>query len=196
MRTSSLGFLYISGLCGLVACGDTRPADAGSTRGDAPAAAPEAASRRRAAGPAATQSVPGHETGPIEIVAVVAGHKASVRGVGECNHTEDASIYEVPATLWRAGYRGAEDTEIQDLNLTLWQPKTGGDQFTVALQLGRETHQIATVKGGTLVGSGTATVRSEGAGGTFVVEGKDENGVTLQLTVKCDRFTEPVAEGG
>jgi hypothetical protein len=196
MRKSSLAFLYVFGLCAVVACGDTPRSGAGTTRSDAPAAAPEAAARRRVATPPASQNVPGHETGPIEIVAVVAGRKASVRGAGECNHTEDASIYEVPATLWRAGYQGAEGTEIQDLNLTLWQPKTGGDQFTVALQLGGETHQIATVKGGTLVGSCTATMRSEGAGGTFVVQGKDENGGALQLTVKCDRFTEPVAEGG
>jgi len=196
MRISSLVSLYISGAWGLVGCGDTPGGDADSTRIGAPAAAERAAPRRDAGVPAAAPQAPGRETVPIEIVAVVAGRKTSIRGVGECNHTEDASIYEVPAMLWRAGYQGGDSAEIQDLNFTLWQPKTGGDQFTIALRLGGETHQIATVKGGALAGSGSATVRREGPGGTFVVQGKDEKGVALQLTITCDRFTEPVAEGG
>jgi hypothetical protein len=196
MRISSLISLCISGVCGLVACRDTPRSDAGGTRTEGPPTAEPAAPRRGAGVPAAGSEASGRETVPIEIVAVVAGRKAAVRGVGECNHTEEASIYEVPATLWRVGYQAAEGAEIQDLNLTLWQPKTGGDQFTIALQLGGETHQIATVKGGALAGSGSATVRPDGTGGTFVVQGKDEKGVALQLTVTCDRFTEPVAEGG
>jgi hypothetical protein len=182
--------LFMAGACGMVACRDS------PLPGKAPASAPVADARSDTAVPAAGSQATGRATVAIEITAVVGGKETSAQGLGECNHTVDASIYEVPAALWRAGYQGADGAGVQDLNLTLWQPKSGGDQFSVALRVGGEIHQIATVKGGTLVGTGTATVRPDGGAGTFVVEGKDEGGVTLHLTVRCSRFTEPVAEGG
>lgn len=197
MRTTLQTFLYLSGALAVGGCGDSPRANSGDTGQEPPAAAPDAASRS-AGGPAATANADaGRAPVPIEIEAVVGGRtKANARGVGECTHTDDASIYEVPATQWRAEYQGSGNPELEHLSLTLWQPKSGGEEFTLSLQVAGATHQIATVKRGTLAGSGTATVRRAGAAGTFVVEGKDGKGVPLRLTVKCDRFTEPVAEGG
>jgi hypothetical protein len=194
LRVSCLA-ICVAGV-GLMGCGDSPRANRGDSRSTAPAAKPASEPPVGAAAPAPANSNPAPDAVPIQIQAVIGGKKALARGLGQCNHTEDASIYQAPATLWRAGFQAASGGDLQDLNLTVWQPKTGGDQFTVALRVGGQDHHIATVKGGTLVGTGTATIRSDGPAGTLMVEGKDGNGVPLTIRVRCDRFTEPVAEGG
>ena len=52
------------------------------------------------------------------------------------------------------------------------------------------------MKGGEQVGSGTAGARAEGQGGTLTVTGKDDHGHDIELTLRCERFDEVVAEGG
>ena len=79
----------------------------------------------------------------------------------------------------RSASAGAE-AGANRLNLTVWRPP----------------HQIATVKGGQLVGSGAPGVRPAGAGGTLTVTGKDDHGDAIELSVECERFDEVVAEGG
>jgi hypothetical protein len=64
------------------------------------------------------------------------------------------------------------------------------------LRSGEIDHEVATVKGGTLKGSGTASVRPAGSGGILNVSGTDADGHPLELTVECARFDEVVAEGG
>ena len=66
----------------------------------------------------------------------------------------------------------------------------------LSLRSGEIDHEIATVKGGALKGSGTAGVRSTGKGGILNVSGTDADGHPLELTVECERFDEVVAEGG
>ena len=66
----------------------------------------------------------------------------------------------------------------------------------LSLETGETTHQIATVKGGRMVGSGAPGVRPAGQGGTLTVAGKDDHGDAIELSVECKRFDEVVAEGG
>ncbi len=101
--------------------------------------------------------------------AEVAGGSYRCAGLGECQHTEDASIYEVPAAMWSARVSDDGGT-LSYLNLT--------------------------VKGAALKGSGTGRVSPRGQSGTLVVEGWDAAGGAVKLTVDCSRFSEPVAEGG
>ncbi len=96
-----------------------------------------------------------------------------------------------------ATYTAAGDAELQHLNLTVWELKSGGQpQVTLALLTGSDRHEIATVKGGQIKGSGSATVQPAGAAGTLSVTGKDEDGNQPLVGVNCARFTEPIAEGG
>jgi hypothetical protein len=133
---------------------------------------------------------------PLSATAEVDGHRYTFSGQGECQHTTDASIYEVPAALWSARFTDAGSFSY--LNLTLWQPKgSSGSQVSLALTVGDETAEIATVERGPKQGSATtAGVRAKDEGGTFAVEGRDAHGHPTTLTVECSRFTEPVAEGG
>jgi hypothetical protein len=134
-------------------------------------------------------------TVPMTIVAKVAGADHRASGLGECASSADASIYDVPATLWHASYEGTE--EPRQLNLTVWRPKAGGgDMVGLSLTVGETTHQIATVKGGQLAGEGTPGVRPAGRGGTLTVRGKDDHGDAIELSIECERFDEVVAEGG
>lgn len=179
------------------ACGEQRQNDSRAERspdGGPPAKeTPGGSSRAPAQSSAATDS----GNVPIEINVVVGGRKIHVSGLGECHHTTEASIYEAPASQWHATYAGEADAELQHLNLTVWELKSGGaPQVTLAVLTGSGRHEIATVKGGPLKGSGSATVPPAGAAGTLSVTGKDDGGTQLLLSVSCDRFTEPVAEGG
>jgi hypothetical protein len=133
----------------------------------------------------------------MKIAAKVDGKTYQSSGLGECAGSGDASIYEVPATLWHAIYEGQDGSEIRRLNLTVWRPKAGGaDMVGLSLETGGTTHQIATVKGGRMVGSGEPGVRPAGQGGTLTVAGKDDHGDAIELSVECERFDEVVAEGG
>ena len=145
--------------------------------------------------PAQSQSF-SRGTVPMKIVARVAGKTYRSGGLGECASSADASIYEVPATLWHAIYDG-DGSEIQNLNLTVWRPKAGGGNMVgLSLGIGQATHQLATVKGGRMAGSGTAGVSSAGTGGTLTATGKDDHGDAIEVSVECERFDEVVAEGG
>jgi hypothetical protein len=133
----------------------------------------------------------------MKIVAKVDGKTYQSSGLGECASSREASIYEVPATLWHAIYEGQDGSEIRRLNLTVWRPKTGGaDMTALSLETEEITHQIATVKGGEMVGRGAPGVRPAGQGGTLTVAGQDEHGDAIELSVECERFDEVMAEGG
>jgi hypothetical protein len=192
MRSRSL--LSLLGAATLAACaGDaakSRPAS--STASDTAGAAPPPAAE--AASPASGATSRG--TVPLQIEAVVGGRSYRARGLGECTHTTDASIYEVPAGQWAARF-SAESGDIGDLNLTIWQLKSGGpDQFNLSVRAGSTQSQIATVKGGNIVGAGSAGVRPSGAAGTLTAEGTDAAGRLVRVSITCERFVEPVAEGG
>lgn len=131
----------------------------------------------------------------MRIVAKVADKTYVAKGMGECASSADASIYEVPATLWHAMYDGGTDP--RSLNLTIWRPRAGGgDMVGLSILIGDATHKISTVKGGSIAGSGTPKVQPAGQGGALSVTGVDEHGDAIELSVTCQRFDEVVAEGG
>ena len=175
------------------ACSGGREETPGAESGGSesgPEASPPAASA-----PARSQSF-NRGTVPMTIIGKVDGKPYRSSGMGECASSADASIYEVPATLWHAIYAG-DGSEPRNLNLTIWRPKAGGgDMVGLSLVIGETTHQIATVKGGQMAGSGTPGVRPAGKGGTLTVAGKDDHGDAIELSVECERFDEVVAEGG
>jgi hypothetical protein len=134
---------------------------------------------------------------PMTISGQVARHRFETSVTGECATSAESSIYEVPATQWRAAFGGGDQSDVQHLNLTVWRPRSGApDMATLYLQSGEITHRIATVQGGEIVGSGTAGASPGGRGGALTVAGKDDHGHELELTVRCERFDEVIAEGG
>jgi hypothetical protein len=189
MRGRTLLSLAASFLAACSDGGNDTAADgvaAGSGGSDAPYADPPS--------PAQSQSF-GRGTVPMKITVMVDGKTYRSRGMGECASSAAASIYDVPATLWHAIYES--EAEPRRLNLTVWRPKSGGaDMAGLSLQIGDATHQIATVKGGRLAGSGVAGVQPAGAGGVLTLTGKDDHGDAIELSVSCARFDEVVAEGG
>jgi hypothetical protein len=185
----------------VIACGGgARDRDAASSpAGQAPAGeapATEASPSGERDGSAAVGRQALRDPVPMSATAEVDGQRYTFSGQGECQHTTDASIYQVPAALWSA--RFTDGGSFPYLNLTLWQPKgSSAFQVSLALTAGKETAEIATVEGGPKQGSATtARVTPTGGGGTFTIEGRDAHGHQTTLTVECSRFTEPVAEGG
>ena len=173
-------------------CGGDRPAARAPGAGGATSGSPPAASG--GAEPSAVR--PFHD--PVQLTATVEvdGTRYVYNGLGECQHTADASIYQVPAAMWSTRFE-AQAGAFRYLNLTLWQPKGASEmQLSLGLTTGHDTHEIATVKGADLRGSGQGRVLPGGAGGALRVQGKDAGGINVRLTVECSRFTEPVAEGG
>ena len=135
-------------------------------------------------------------TVPMKVSASVDGDDYESSGTGECAAAPEASIYDVPASLWRAAYQGP-GSDAYRLNLTVWRPKAGGAEMVgLHLSRGETAHRISTVQGGEVAGSGTAGVRPAGGGGTLTVSGKDDHGHAVELSVECERFDEVVAEGG
>jgi len=101
----------------------------------------------------------------------------------------------VPAAMWHATLK-ADGATVSYVNLTIWQFKQGGpDQFSLGLQAGGVFHHASTIKGATLVGSGTASVE-RAATTSLHVKGADEKGVTFDVTLHCEKVIAAVAEGG
>jgi hypothetical protein len=175
----------------IVACGD------GS--GDADEAAPNdgSAPGRRGASGEANASVATGAPGevPLKIELSAGGDRAELTGMGRCTHAKEASIYGVPASLWQI--QDSDTGEIGHASLTVWRPASGGaDQFSMAVASGDRDHRISTVKGGEIVGTGSVTMHTTGAGAHFEVVGTDGDGRSFRATFQCERFTEHMAEGG
>ena len=178
----------------LGACGreDRR---AGGSGGDTTLADPPAATGAPAAA-AAGEHAALRDPVAMKVTAEVDGKRATYDEHGECTYTRDATIYDVPAAMWSARI-GAESGELRYLNLTLWQSQGAADlQVSLGLTLGDRSLDIATVKGAPLKGSGTGRAEPKGAGGLLQVEGTGAEGGAIRVRVECERWTEPVAEGG
>ena len=180
----------------VLACGgDRRPAQPREPAVAPPSSAAAVADTLTA--PSSSESSGGRaDTVSLTAQVTVAGRLTSFAGPGECHHTADASIYQVPASQWAARVQ-ADTGALRYLNLTLWQPRGEAEiQVSLAVTLGEATHRISTVKGGELHGTGRGVIEPGGAGGTLKVDGRDADGQAVALTVQCSRFTAPVAEGG
>src|SRR4051812_6379129 len=165
----------------LSGCRGPGRSEAGATsRSEAPAAAATTGGNAPGDTPARAQAAL-RDPVAMKVNAEVDGKEATYTGLGECTHTRDASIYEVPASMWSARV-GAGSGELHYLNLTLWQPGGVGDlQVSLGLTLGDRTHDIATVKGASLKGSAKARVESKGDGGSLEVDGKSADGGAVHL---------------
>jgi hypothetical protein len=180
----------------LAGCGRGDRPSAGTPVSGAPAGSAEAPQSEAPASPAPSARLPLRDPVQLTATADVDGARYQFSGLGECQHTTDASIYEVPASMWSARFTD-EDGKLTYLNLTLWQPKaTPAVQVSLGLTGAGETSEIATVKGSQIRGSGAGRIEPKGEGGALIVDGRDAKGRAVHLTVDCSRFTEPVAEGG
>jgi hypothetical protein len=182
----------------VAACSGGGPKDAGTSSDDPAADVPRTADPARVPLPPTDAAGRGglrHGGVPIEITAVLGGKQFSVSGTGECEHSADASIYERPAKLWTARFQGSERDAIRYSNLSVWQESAGAVGLTLSILVGADRHDIATVKGGETKGSGAASLADVG-GGSLSVQGTTDRGAPLRLQVRCQRFTELVAEGG
>ena len=180
----------------LAACGRGARPPAGTSGLSVPSAgSAEPAPPETPASPAPSARLPLHDPVPLTATADVDGVRYQFSGLGECQHTADASIYEVPASMWSARFTN-EAGRFTYLNLTLWRPKAApAVQVSLGLTGAGETFEIATVKGSQIRGSGAGRIEPKGQGGALIVDGRDANGRAVHLTVDCSRFTEPVAEG-
>lgn len=133
----------------------------------------------------------------MAVTATVGGKSYEGTGPGNCRHTPDASIYDVPAALWMVEQSGSANGALKGLHLTLWRPKNKSpDQLSLALETRSSSHQISV--GGKAQEAGSATVKLSpvGSGGRFELQGKDAKGTKIQLTINCTAFAGVEAEGG
>jgi hypothetical protein len=194
---ASRSALTLSACLLLAACSRGDRAHAGTPESNASAAtSAETPPSRAPASPAAAAGPLLRDPVQLTATAEVDGDRYQFSGLGECQYTSDASIYEVPASMWSARFSDTAGT-FRYLNLTLWQPKgAAAIQVSLGLTGAGKTSEIATVKGSQLRGSGIGRAEPNGEGGALIVDGRDASGHAVRLTVDCTRFTEPVAEGG
>ena len=186
-------------LCVTVAACRDRAGQASEETAAAGGAADTPAPPAGGADAASSAGSPGRRGGvPVSVAATLGGGGArTASGTGECTFADQASIYDVPAKQWAARFDGGTAAAIGSANLTVWQFTGGGpDQFSLGLDVGQQSHQIATVKGGEMRGSGRVTVRQQGSGVRFEIDGQDAAGTKVRATIDCERFTPAVAEGG
>jgi len=131
---------------------------------------------------------------PVKVTVTVGGRTETLRGTGQCGHEPHASIYDLNASLWTVDY---SEGDLQ-VALSYWRPveADAGDQFTLLVLRGSNTHRISTVRGGEQEGSGLSKFHPTAQGGLFEISGKDQPGAELSVTVECARFGPIAAVGG
>jgi hypothetical protein len=131
----------------------------------------------------------------VEIAATVDGAQYPLKTMGQCTYTGAAAVYDVPAAQWHAMVH-ANGQPLSYANLTIWEFKDHTTQASLGLQIRGEFRHASTVKGATLVGSGTASAAHAGDGATLSFDGKDNRGAAIRIEVRCPRTTVPIEEGG
>ena len=145
--------------------------------------------------PARVQPNAPEQSSPVTLALAVGAQKYAETKPGQCKHAAKAAIYNTPAMMWTVQYSPSSSSSIA---LTLWRP-TGADatpQVNLSVQDGSKSHQISTVKGGTVSGRATVTFIPKGTGGRFEIDGTTADGVAIKGSIDCARITALVAEGG
>ena len=134
------------------------------------------------------------ETTTVEVALEVDGKPFALKGAGECNFTNDASIYEAPATMWAVRqYQGD-----RSVNLTMWRLHKGGDSLTLSVTANGKTYRVNTTKigqQGTIEGAGRWTFTKSGAGGTFTLDASTAAGAKISGRLTCAGFKKPEDNG-
>lgn len=128
------------------------------------------------------------------VVADIAGTHYEIKGTAECRAAADASIYDVPASMWHASFADPKNA-LSRVNVTLWQPTTGGPaQLTLLVAARSQTHEIVTIPA-RMNGSAIGRFERQGAGGSLVVEGRTASQQPIRVRVSCSQFL-PAEDNG
>jgi len=130
---------------------------------------------------------------PIQVSLKVGGEAFESSAAGKCTYAPKASIYNVVSEL-----RSVElSAGGRSTHLTWWHPLDGSaDMMNLSVTSGSGSHEVSTVKGGQMNGSGTVKFEKSGNGGTFTIGAKTARNVAIAGTIKCDSFAPHIAEGG
>ncbi len=130
---------------------------------------------------------------PIQVSLKIGGEAFASSGPGKCTYAPKASIYNVVSELRSVALSaGGHST-----NLTWWHPIDGAaDMVNLSVTSDSGSHNVSTVKGGQVMGSGTVKFEKSGSGGIFTVDAKTARSVPITGTIKCDSFAPHIAEGG
>jgi hypothetical protein len=133
-------------------------------------------------------------TTSVEVALEVDGRPVVLKGAGECNFTDDATIYEAPATMWAVRQSAGN----RDINLTMWRLHKGGDSLTLSLTVDGKTYRVNTTKigqQGTIEGAGRWTFAKNGAGGVFTIEAFTATRTKIAGRLTCAGFKKPEDNG-
>ncbi len=121
---------------------------------------------------------------PIEVDVTVDGRRLTRAGLGDCRYSGNSTLYDAPVDQWTATFDGADPRHAR---ITVFRHKDGsGDEFSAAVGVGDESHQISVMRKGTSQGSGNAKV--DAAAGQLEVTGKDQNGKDVVVKLHCGRW--------
>lgn len=134
------------------------------------------------------------DTTNVEIALEVDGRPIVLKGAGECNFTDEATIYEAPATMWAV----RQSIGDRSVNLTMWRLHQGGDSLTLSLTVDGKTYRVNTTKvgqQGTIEGAGRWTFAKNGAGGLFTIEASTASRAKITGRLTCAGFKKPEDNG-
>lgn len=134
------------------------------------------------------------ETTNVEVALQVDGKPIVLKGAGECNFTDQATIYEAPATMWAVRQSTGDDS----INLTMWRLHKGGDSLTLSLDVNGKTYRVNTTKigqHGAIEGAGRWTFTKNGAGGVFTIEASTKAQAKIAGRLTCSAFKKPEDNG-
>ena len=127
---------------------------------------------------------------PLHVQLSVGGQRFDYRGLGACEWTRNAFVYELPAARWTV--RHTEQN--RHVHLVLWRPhRRPGDLVAMTVRLGDRAHRVNTVRTKTRIealGSGQVTFVPRDEGGTFTVQATSDAGASIAGTITCGAFTQ------
>ena len=127
---------------------------------------------------------------PLRIQLTVGGQRFDYSGLGVCEYTREAFVYDMPAVRWAVRHSEAN----RHFQLVVWRPRTRpADLLALTIRLGAHTHRVNTVRTNTRserLGSGSVAFVPHEGGGTFTVHATSDVGASISGTVVCGAFAE------
>jgi hypothetical protein len=127
---------------------------------------------------------------PLRIQLTAGGQRFDYNGLGVCEYTREAFVYEMPASRWAVRHSEAN----RHFQLVVWRPRAGpADLLAMTVRLGARSHRVNTVRTKTrseILGSGRVAFVPHDEGGTFTVHATSDVGASISGTVACGAFAE------
>lgn len=145
--------------------------------------------------PAAAESAVAVGAVTVTAIAEIDGKRYDYSGPGECYYHTGGTIFEQPATMWHAMFKG-RNPSMSYASLAIWRlTQDGSTRLNLSVLLGNSAYAISTSQPSAPKGTAVGSARNGATGGQLQAEGRTADGHAVKVSIVCSRFEAPEDNG-